>query len=261
MSYETIQTHVENGVCTITLHRPDAMNAITQRMSAELVMALKEAAKDRSVRCLVLTGAGRAFCVGQDLKEATTGPGPLDFAARLRSGYNPVLQQLAGLKCPTLASINGAAAGAGWSLALACDLRVAASGAKFVAAFSNIGLVPDCGMSWTLPRIVGHARALEIAWQSEAISAEMALGMGLVNRVVEPEKLSEATREWAEQLAKRPTKGLMLTKQAFQQGLANDFDAQLEYEAMLQGIAGRTRDYSEGVAAFLAKRQPEFTGG
>ncbi len=261
MLYETILTHVENGVCTITLSRPDAMNAITQRMGAELVKALKEAAKDRSVRCLVLTGAGRAFCVGQDLKEATSGEGPLDFAGRLRTGYNPVLQQLAGLKCPTLASINGAAAGAGWSLALACDLRIASNGVKFVSAFSNIGLVPDCGMTWTLPRIVGYAKALEIAWQSEAISAEAALGLGLVNRIVEPDKLAAATREWAEQLAKRPTKGLMLTKQAFQHGLANDFDAQLEYEAMLQGISGRTRDYAEGVAAFLAKRKPEFAGG
>ena len=216
--------------------------------------------RDNAVRCLVLTGAGKAFCVGQDLKEATAGDKPMDFAARLRAGYNPVIEALAQLRVPTVAGINGPVAGAGWSLALACDCRIACRRARFVAAFSNIGLVPDSAMTWTLPRLVGYARALEIAWWSEPISAEAAQGMGLVNRVVDDEAFTSELTKFAESLARRPTKGLVLTRQAMMAGMNNDISAQLEYEAMLQSIAGHTRDYAEGVSAFIEKRQPEFAG-
>ncbi|MCB9858309.1 MAG: enoyl-CoA hydratase/isomerase family protein [Phycisphaerales bacterium] len=260
MSYETIQVNDADGVRTITLNRPDAMNSVNSAMTKELAKELKGIARDASVRCLVITGAGKAFCVGQDLKEAIGGDRPMDFAARLRAGYNPVVEALTSLRVPTIASINGAAAGAGWSLALACDYRICASRVKFVSAFSNIGLVPDSGMTWTLPRLVGYAKALEIAWMSEPITAESAQQMGLVNRVVEDDNLAAETTALAEKLAKRPTKGLVLTRQAMMAGMTNNKSAQLEYEAMLQSIAGRTKDYDEGVKAFIEKRQPEFAG-
>lgn len=259
MSYETIAVETRDNVRTITLNRPNDLNSVTDRMTKELQTEFKSIAKDR-VRCLVLTGAGRAFCAGQDLKEATAGKQPMDFAERLRKGYNPVVLQLRSLPIPTLASINGVAAGAGWSLALACDLRIASKQAKFFSAFSKIGLVPDSGMTWTLPQLVGYTRALEIAWLGDAVSAEKALEWGLVNRLVEAEGLATATAELAATLAKGPTKGLGLTKQAFRAATCKDLEAQLDYEALLQGIAGRTRDYQEGVAAFLAKRPAEFTG-
>ena len=260
MSDETILVASENNVCTVTLNRPDAMNSITEGMGRELQKVLKAIACERSIRCLVLTGAGRAFCAGQDLNEATGGKQPLDFAERLRRVYNPVIKQLRSMKAPTVASINGAAAGAGWSLALACDLRIASSKVKFVSAFCSIGLIPDCAMSSTLLRLVGYGKALEIAWFSDPIPAETALQWGLIHRMVEPDALPDVTREWAERLAQRPTKGLVLTRRAFEAGLENDLETQLEYEAVLQGIAGRTKDYAEGVSAFIEKRQPEFTG-
>ncbi|MBX3396091.1 MAG: enoyl-CoA hydratase/isomerase family protein [Phycisphaerae bacterium] len=260
MSYETLQISDANGVRTITLNRPDDMNAANDRMTAELTKEIRGVTRDKSIRCVVLTGAGRAFCVGQDLKEATSREGPYDFGTRLRNGYGPLVTALFKLPIPTIASINGAAAGAGWSLALACDLRIAAKNAKFVSAFSNIGLVPDCGMTWLLPRIVGYARAIELAWLSDPLSAESALQLGLVHRVAEPDALASTTRQLAEQIAKRPTRGLALTKQAMLAGYGNDLEAQLEYEAQLQSIAGRTKDYSEGVRAFIEKRTPEFSG-
>ena len=260
MSYETIQITDANNVRTIALNRPDAMNSVNGAMTKELAKELKGIAREKSVRCLVLTGAGKAFCVGQDLKEATAGKQPMDFAARLRAGYNPVVEALAHLRVPTIASINGAAAGAGWSLALACDYRIASSRVKFVSAFSNIGLVPDSAMTWTLPRLVGYAKALEIAWMSEPITAETAQQWGLVNRVVEDENLAAETAKLAESLARRATKGLVLTRQAMMAGMTNDIGTQLEYEAMLQSIAGQSKDYAEGVKAFIEKRQPEFAG-
>ncbi|MCZ6816623.1 MAG: enoyl-CoA hydratase-related protein [Planctomycetota bacterium] len=260
MEYETISVSDERNVRTITLDRPDDLNAIDERVTAELQKELQGVARDRAVRCLVLTGAGRAFCAGQDLKSASAGDGPMDFTAALRRRYNPVVTALREMEIPTIASVNGVAAGAGWSLALACDLRIASTKAKFVVAFGSIGLVPDSGMTLTLPRLVGHAKALEIAWLGDPISAESALELGLVNRVAEPDQLAAATREWAERLAKGPTKGMGLTKRAINASLTNDLAAQLEYEAHMQGIAGRTKDYNEGVRAFIEKRPAEFTG-
>lgn len=260
MAYETILTETTNAVRTITLNRPDELNAIDDRVTRELQAELKAVARDRGVRCLVITGAGRAFCAGQDLKAATNRDAPIDFTAALRRRYNPVILGLRSLEIPVIASINGVAAGAGWSLALACDLRIASKTAKFVSAFGKIGLVPDSGMTWTLPHLVGLSRALEIAWLGEALTAEKALEWGLVNRLAEPDQLAAATREWAEALARGPTKGIGLSKRAMTTALGRDLEGQLEYEALLQGVAGATKDYAEGVRAFIEKRAAEFTG-
>lgn len=260
MAYETILASSQAGVRTITLNRPEDLNAIDDRVTSELQAELKNVARDRSVRCLVLTGAGRAFCSGQDLKSVTKREGPFDFAEALRRRYNPIVSGLRTLTIPTLASVNGVAAGAGWSLALACDLRIASKQAKFVSAFSKIGLLPDSGMTWVLPRLVGLARALEIAWMSDPIPAETALQWGLVNRLTEPDQLAAATAEWAAALSRSATRGLMLTKRAMLAGLASDLEGQLETEALLQGVAGNTKDYAEGVKAFIEKRTPEFKG-
>ena len=257
---DTLLVSSEGGVRTITINRPDDLNAIDDRVTKELQAELRGIAKDRSIRCLVLAGAGRAFCAGQDLKSVMERTGPFDFTEALRKRYNPVISALKSLEIPTLACINGVAAGAGWSLALACDLRIASTKAKFVSAFSKIGLVPDSGMTWTLPRLVGLSKALEIAWIGDPLSAEIALQLGLVNRLAEPEELLKATTEWAAALAKSATKGLGLTKRAMYAALTNDLESQLEYEAQLQGVAGKTKDYTEGVKAFIEKRPAEFTG-
>lgn len=253
----------DQGIRTITLNRPEALNAVTEEMTTELSAALKEAAKTKSVRCLVLTGAGRAFCVGQDLKtlrDSAEKGTPMDFAAALRQRYNPIIERLADMPMPVLASVNGVAAGAGWSLALAADLRIASDKASFVSAFSKIGLIPDSGMTQTLTRLVGPSRALEIAWLSDGMSAEHARQWGLVNQVVEDARLGEATTELARRLAASATKALVMTRRAVRAALGNDLPAQLEYEAQLQGAAGATRDHQEGVAAFLGKRAAVFTG-
>jgi 2-(1,2-epoxy-1,2-dihydrophenyl)acetyl-CoA isomerase len=260
MAYETILVDEEGHVRTITLNRPGDLNALNERMTSELQAALAGVAGDRSVRCLVLTGAGRAFCAGQDLKEVTGSPEPVDYTEIIHRRYNPIVRHFRSLGIPVMASINGVAAGAGWSLALACDLRIASKTAKFVSAFGRIGLVPDAGMTWTLPRLVGLPKALEIAWFSDPISAEEALQLRLVNRLAEPDELAAATRAWAATLAQAAPESLALTKQAINESLVRDLESQLECEARLQGIAGRTKDYLEGVQAFIEKRTPEFTG-
>lgn len=259
----TVLVHDEAGVRTLTLNRPDALNAFDEQLTTELQDVLRRTERDRGVRCLVLTGAGRAFSAGQDLKstqERAAAGEKMDFAAELRRRYNPVVLKLRTLEIPVLASINGVAAGAGWSLALACDLRIASKSAKFVGAFSRIGLLPDSGMTFTLTRAVGLAKALEIAWLAEPLSAEQAETLGLVNWLVEPDDLPGRTREIAASLARGATRGLGLTKRAMNAALINDLESQLDYEADLQGIAGRTRDHQEGVKAFIDKRAPEFSG-
>lgn len=260
MSCETLLIQDDDSVRTITLNRPDDMNAFTRQMRKELARELKTLSRDKSIRCLVITGAGRAFSAGQDLKEATADGHAIDFTTTLRNEYNPIILQLQALNMPTIASINGVAAGMGWSLALACDLRLCSSKAKFVSAFSGIGLVPDCGMSWTLPRLVGYARALEIAWLSEPLTADTAAESNLVSRVIEPDQLATGTHELARRLSHGPTKGYVLTRRAMLAGLERDLTRQLDYEAVTQGLAGSTKDYQEGVAAFIEKRQPEFSG-
>ena len=260
---DALLIHDDAGVRTLTLNRPDALNAFNEELKQALLDCLKKTERDRSVRCLVLTGAGRAFSAGQDLKEtqdkAAAGK-EMDFAAELRRNYNPIILKIRTIEIPVIASINGVAAGAGWSLALACDIRIASKSAKFAGAFSRIGLIPDSGMTFTLPRLAGHARAMEIALFGDPITAEQALQWNLVNHVVEPDDLAARTRELTQALARGATRGLGLIKRAMNAGLINDLESQLNYEADLQGVAGRTRDHREGVAAFVAKRAPEFKG-
>ncbi|MFQ5490128.1 MAG: enoyl-CoA hydratase-related protein [Phycisphaerae bacterium] len=259
----TITTTIANSVCTITLNRPDSLNAFNDTMKAELLGALKQAERDASVRCIVITGAGRAFCSGQDLadlKERYAGDDPPELGRMLRQAYNPLIQKMRAVEKPIIAAVNGVAAGAGCSLALACDLRIASEKASFMEAFIHVGLIPDSGSTFFLPRLVGVGKALEMCFTGQKVSAKEALGMGLVNRVVPPEQLSEATLELAAKLAKLPTKAIGLTKRLINQSYSQDLAAQLEAEAFAQTTAAKTADHIEGVRAFLEKRPPQFGG-
>lgn len=263
MAGETILAEQDGGVLTLTLHRPDVLNAFNDRMIAELSDALRAAERDATVRCLILTGAGRGFSAGQDLKAFVAREGSPDappLGAHLRAGYNVIVARMRGLEKPIVGAINGVAAGAGLSLALACDLRVASDGAGFTLGFSKIGLVPDSGASFLLPLLVGLGRASELAFTSDRIDAQEALRLGLVNRVAPATELMDTTRALARQLAELPTRAIGLTKRAFNHALLPDLAAWLDYEAQLQEIAGRTADHREGVAAFVEKRPPRFTG-
>jgi len=254
---KTILVKKDEGVATFTLNRPEVLNACNEPMLKELYDALHEAERDKEVRCLVLTGAGRAFCAGHDLKGYVPGSHLSDTILHL---YNPVILKLRTLDKPIIASVNGVAAGAGFSLALACDLRIASERASLMAAFIRIGLIPDSGITFLLPRFVGVSKAFELAFTGEAVEAKEAERLGLVNKVVPPEELEEATKTWARKLAQAPTKALGYMKRALNRALANSLEAQLEYEAYLQELAGRTEDHKEGVEAFLAKRPPRFHG-
>jgi 2-(1,2-epoxy-1,2-dihydrophenyl)acetyl-CoA isomerase len=259
MAYETILYTQDEGVLTITLNRPDTLNAFNGLMGAELIDALKKADRDAAARCIVLTGAGRAFSSGEDLK-ARQAEGITEFGSTLRNRYNPIVLRIRNMDKPVLGAINGVAAGAGCSLALACDLRIASEKARFIEVFVRVGLVPDSGSSFFLPRLVGLGKALEMAFLGDEVGAEEALRLGLVNRVVPPEELESATRELALRLAKGPTKAIGLAKRAMNRALTMDFEELLEYETHGQEIAGASADYKEGVAAFTEKRQPNFTG-
>ena len=256
-----VQDH--QAVRTITLNRPEVLNACNADMLVALSKAAKEAERDRSVRCVVLTGAGRAFCSGQDLAEVADrykSTEPIQLGGRLRELYNPIVLRLRTMEKPVIASVNGVAAGAGCSLALACDLRIAAESASFIEAFINVGLVPDCGSTFTLPRLVGVARALELTWTGRRVKADEAQRIGLVNQVAPDDQLVEQTATLAAKLASLPPRAIGLTKRAMNASWNASLDAQLDYEAMLQTTAGQSHDHREGVAAFLEKRPPNFTG-
>lgn len=263
-SYETIRCESAGGVLTLTLNRPDSLNSCNAKMSIELQGALKLAQRDEGIRCVVLTGAGRAFCAGQDLQEIKGSylgeAPPLDFGGHLRRQYTPLLKSLLSLEKPVIAAVNGVAAGAGASFAFACDLRIAARSANFVMAFVNIGLIPDSAATLTLIRHVGYGRAAELCMLGEKLAAEEALKWGLVNRVVDDEQLADATRAVAQKLAQMPTRSIGLSKRALQHAFESNLEQQLEYEAYLQASAGATKDHSEGVRAFLEKRKPTFVG-
>jgi 2-(1,2-epoxy-1,2-dihydrophenyl)acetyl-CoA isomerase len=254
-----VRTQVTDTVATITLDRPDALNALTVGMKEELLAAFRAVAKDRGVRAVVLTGAGRAFCAGQDLKERLQ-PDAAPLAVELRDRYNPIIRAMRSMDQPIVAAINGVAAGAGASLALACDLRVAAEDATFALAFGRVGLVPDSGATWFLPRLVGPGRAAEMALLAEPVSASDAERFGLVNRVVPAGSVLDEAMAIALRLAALAPRALALTKHALDRGWATDLAAALDDEAYLQGIAGATADHAEGVAAFLEKRPPRFIG-
>jgi 2-(1,2-epoxy-1,2-dihydrophenyl)acetyl-CoA isomerase len=253
----TVRVERDGAVATLVLDRPQAMNAQTRASRRELIAAIRGVARDETVRAVVLTGEGRAFCAGQDLREE----GALDGVADVvRETYIPIVTGLSEMPKPVIAAINGAAAGAGLSFALACDLRVMADDAFAMMAFSNIALVPDSGGSWFLARSVGYSRALELAWSGRRIAADEALALGLVERVVPAAELRTAVAELAAELAARPTQALAFTKRLVRAAMTSSLAETMELEAQLQAAAVRSHDHAEGVAAFLAKRAPVFEG-
>lgn len=258
-SDSAIGLETADGIATITLDRPAALNAMTIPMKRELLAALRSVEKDRAVRCVILTGAGRAFCAGQDLRERVE-PGAPSLGEELRERYNPIVRAMRGLSKPIVGAINGVAAGAGASLAFACDIRIAATEASFVLAFGRLGLIPDSGATWLLPRLVGPSRAAAIALLNDPMSAEEAHRIGLVLRVVPGTELMAAAVEVARRVADSAPIGVALTKRALNAAFDRDFEAALAYEAYLQDLAGATRDHAEGIAAFMEKRPPTFTG-
>jgi 2-(1,2-epoxy-1,2-dihydrophenyl)acetyl-CoA isomerase len=247
----------------VTLNRPEALNAFDERMGTDLQEVLRECERREDVRCVVLTGEGRAFSVGEDIgrnMEAYSQGKSLALGDTLRAKYNPIVQRLRKMEKPVVAAINGLTAGAGVGLALACDLRAASDKATFHEAFIRVGLVPDSGTSFWLPRVLGMAKAMEFGMLGEAIDARTALNLGLVNWVFPHDSLVPEVAKIAERLAAGPTKGLALTKRAFNRAVVLDLDSSLEYEAYLQDIAGRTKDHTEGVKSFFEKREPKFSG-
>ena len=252
-----VLTARDGGVLTVTLNRPDVLNAFTGSMHAAFREALREA-RDREVRAVVVTGAGRGFCVGQDLNEFRDEAG--DVGARLRSTYNPNVVALRSLEKPVIAAVNGAAAGAGMSLACACDVRIASEAASFVPAFVSIGLVPDTGGSYFVAEILGYARAFEWLTSGRKLGAVEALEWGLVSEVVPADGLADRVGEVASRYAAMPTLGIGMTKRLLQAAPRRTLAEQLEWEADLQAAATRSDDFREGVSAFLEKREPRFRG-
>ncbi len=258
-AFETVQTAFGDGVLTIVLNRPDVLNAINEQLTSDLSEAARFAERSSEVRCVILTGAGRGFCSGQDLRDRA-GIGGVSYGDSLRRRYNPVIARLRTMEKPVIAAVNGVAAGAGCNLALAADLRIASDKASFIEVFARVGLIPDSGGTFTLPRLVGLAKAMELAYLADPIDAGEALRIGLVNRVVPHDDLPSASMDLARRLAEGPTRGFGLTKRGFNYALTASLDAALEYEAHLQEIAGHTADHREGVNAFLEKRRPRFEG-
>lgn len=256
---DTVGRDLTDGVLTLTLNRPDALNSFTVEMKVALLAALKDAARDGEVRVLTLTGAGRAFSAGQDLKERQT-PGAADLATELRTRYNPIILAMRRLEKPIIGAVNGVAAGAGISVALACDILLASESASFMEVFGRVGLVPDTGSTWFLPRLVGYGRAAEMMFTGDAVDAATAERIGLVNRVVPAERLMAEARALAEKLAAAAPLALALAKRGLNRALESGLEEALDYEAQLQAVAGRSADHAEGVAAFVAKRPPRFRG-
>jgi len=252
-----VETTREGAVLTITLNRPDVLNAFNAELHRGFAAALRDA-RDGGVRAVVITGAGRGFCVGQDLTEFREAAG--DIAARLRDNYHPNIRAIRALEKPVIAAVNGAAAGAGMSLACACDLRIAADSATFVPAFINIGLIPDSGGSYFVTRILGPARAFEWLASGKRLTAAEAHAWGLVSEVTEAAELPARAAELGAQLADLPTRGVGMTKRLLDHAVTASLEDQLEREAQLQAAATRTEDFKEGVAAFLEKRPPRFRG-
>ena len=254
-----LRVEVADSVATLTLDRPDALNSLTVPLKEELLATFRRFARDRDVRAIVLTGAGRAFCAGQDLRERLE-PGAAPLATEVRERYNPLILAMRTLEKPIVGAINGVAAGAGASLAFACDIRIAAEEASFLVSFGRVGLIPDSGATWLLPRLVGAAKAAELALTTDPLSAADAERFGLVARVVPAESLAADARALAARLAAGAPRALALTKRALARAAESTLDEALEYEAYLQGMAGATADHREGVAAFVEKRPPAFTG-
>jgi 2-(1,2-epoxy-1,2-dihydrophenyl)acetyl-CoA isomerase len=260
--FETVRLETADGVATLTLSRAERLNSFTVQMHGEVQQALSLVRADGSARCLVLTGAGRGFCAGQDLGDRAVAPGsaPVDLGESIERYYKPLVLALRAMPMPTLAAVNGVAAGAGANIALACDLVFAARSASFIQSFSKIGLVPDSGGTWWLPRLVGPARAMGLALTGEKIAAEQAEAWGLIWKCVDDELLMPAVTSLAKQLAAGPTLGYVRTRQAMDAGATLGLAASLELERDLQRELGNGADYREGVAAFMEKRTPRFRG-
>jgi 2-(1,2-epoxy-1,2-dihydrophenyl)acetyl-CoA isomerase len=261
MAFESIPFSVEEDVARLTLNRPDKLNSFNAVMHAEVREALTRVTAERA-RVLVLSGAGRGFCAGQDLGDRTIAPGAggIDLGASIEKNYKPLVLALRNLPLPVIAAVNGVAAGAGANIALACDIVIAARSAGFVQAFCRLGLVPDSGGTWMLPRLVGNARALGLALLGDKLPAEQAAAWGLIWRCVEDDELGPTVDNLARQLAAAPTRALAHSKQAIHAASQHSFEQQLDMERDFQRELGRSADYAEGVAAFTAKRQPHFTG-
>ena len=259
---ETVLVAVSDGVMTLTLNRPSKLNSFNEEMHGALRAQVQRAHDDEAIRAVLLTGAGRAFCAGQDLgdrdpRNSTVAP---DLGHTIETLYNPLLRLIRSLEKPVVCAVNGVAAGAGANIALACDIVIAARSAKFIQAFSKIGLLPDSGGTWSLPRLLGEARAKGLAMTAQPLSAETAAEWGMIWKVADDDRLMDEAQTLARQLAAGPTFGLGLIKQAIQAAAVNTLDQQLDLERDLQRKAGRSADYAEGVAAFLDKRPAEFTG-
>ena len=261
MSYQTILFESIDGIARLTFNRPDRLNSFTVQMHQEVRDALGRVAAD-GARVLVLSGAGRGFCAGQDLSDRAVAPGGqgVDLGESIEKNYNPLVLALRRLPLPVIAAVNGVAAGAGANIALACDLVIAARSASFVQAFAKLGLIPDCGGTWLLPRLLGNARALGLALLGDKLSAEQAAQWGLIWRCVEDAELAPTVDALAQQLAQAPTRGLAHTKQAIYESWQRTFEQQLDHERAAQSALGRSQDYAEGVAAFTEKRTPKFVG-
>jgi 2-(1,2-epoxy-1,2-dihydrophenyl)acetyl-CoA isomerase len=257
MRFETIQFAISEGIALLTLNRPEVMNALSSRLRAEMLQAVKQASSE--ARVLVITGAGRAFCSGQDLQDASA-RGKLDLEKTLNEEYVPLLKAITDCPIPTISAVNGAAAGAGANLALAADVVIATESASFIQAFTRIGLVPDAGGSYWLPRQIGMARAMGSVLFADKVTARQAADWGMIYEAVPDAEFAAHWQARAATLAKGPTAAYRGVKQAMRQSFDNDLDAQLALEAMLQGICGQTEDFREGVAAFLQKRAAKFNG-
>jgi 2-(1,2-epoxy-1,2-dihydrophenyl)acetyl-CoA isomerase len=262
MNYQTILFEVSGGVARLTLNRPDRLNSFNVQMHGEVRDALSKLQGDGEARVLVLTGAGRGFCAGQDLGDRAVAPGGqgVDLGDSIENYYKPLVLALRNLPMPVIAAVNGVAAGAGANIALACDLVIAAKSASFVQAFSKLGLVPDSGGTWFLPRLVGTARAMGLALLGDKLPAEQAAQWGLIWRCVEDAEFKSVVEQLASQLASAPTRGLARTKQAIYESWSHTLEQQLDQERDFQRELGRSQDYAEGVAAFTEKRAPKFTG-
>lgn len=255
----TINKTTENGICYIYLNRPEVYNSFNRDMALELQHALDDAEENDEVRCIVISGTGKAFSAGQDLGEVT-GPNPPGFNTILGEHYNPIILRIRNIEKPIIAAVNGVAAGAGANIALCCDIVVAAQSASFIQAFSKIGLIPDSGGSFFLPRLTGFQKASALMMTGEKVSAIEAERLGMLYKVFADDIFEDEVKKLAHQMAQMPTKGLGLTKKALNRSLFNDLDSQLQIEDDLQFQAGNTHDYQEGVKAFIEKRKPEFKG-
>ena len=262
MTYESILLQSTGGIARVTLNRPDRLNSFTAKRPEEVRDALAKVRADTSARALLLTGAGRGFCAGQDLSDRAVAPGdaPVDLGASIEANYRPLVLALQSFPMPVVCAVNGVAAGAGANIALACDLVVAAKSASFIQAFCKIGLIPDSGGTYFLPRLIGTARAMGLALLGDKLSAQQAADWGLIWKCVEDADFAPTVDALLVQLAHAPTRGLVATRRALHASSHATLEAQLDLERDLQRELGRSADYREGVAAFLAKRAPQFTG-